>query len=416
MMPRVLGAAAVLIVLRLVAHWVLEALNRGEVRRRRSAPPPAVLALQDDATRAKAAAYTLAKSHFSDASEAFDAVLLIAVLASGILPRLQMVIAGWGRPGAAWTGAAFIFIVLAGLAAIGLPWGAWEQFVLEERFGFNRTTGALWCLDRVKALMLTLVFGFPVLWLVLVLVKRAGPFWWVWAAALVFAVQLVILVVYPRVILPWFNKLTPLPSGELRSRLLALGERTGFRAGAIEVIDGSRRSAHSNAYFTGFGRFRRVVLFDTLIAQLAAEELEAVLAHEIGHYRLRHIPQRIILALVSLFIGFGALAWLARAPWFAAGFGFPPGAEAPALLLFALLAGTVTFWLTPLGAAWSRRHEYQADRFARQAVGSPAPLVGALRKLGEKNLSNLTPHPAFSAFYYSHPALVEREKALIRAD
>lgn len=407
-------AASGLIALRLAAVWGLAALNRREVRRRRAHPPAAVLALQDEATRRQSADYTLAKSRLGDLTEAFDAVLLIALLASGLLPRLWAVVSAWGPPGAAWPGAVFIFLVLAGLAACDLPWGAWEQFRLEERFGFNRTTARLWCADRLKALVLAAALGLPLLWALLALVRRAGSGWWLWAAALVFAVQLGVLILYPRLILPWFNRLTPLPPGELRSRLLALGERTGFRAGAIDVIDGSRRSAHSNAYFTGFGRFRRVVLFDTLIAQLAPAELEAVLAHEIGHYRLGHIPQRIALAAATLLGGFALLAWLARSPGFAAGFGFPPGAEAPAFLLFALLAGPVTFWLGPLGAAWSRHHEYQADRFARQAMGAAEPLVGALRKLSAKNLSNLTPHPLYSAVYYSHPTLVERERALAR--
>lgn len=412
MMLSPLALAGALIALRLLASLALSALNRREVRRRRAHPPPAVLALQDEATRLKAADYTLAKSRFAGWTECFDAALLFAVLASGLLPRLYAWVAGWGAPGAAWTGAAFIFLVFLALGALGLPWDAAEQFRLEERFGFNRTTPSLWCMDRLKGLLLALVLGFPLLWALLALVRRAGPAWWIWAAALLFVVQLAMLVLYPRLILPWFNKLAPLPPGELRTRLLALGQRTGFRAGAIDVIDGSKRSAHSNAYFTGFGRFRRVVLFDTLVEQLAPEELEAVLAHEIGHYRLGHIPQRIGLSLAGLAAGFWILAWLERAPWLTRGFGFPAQAEAPAFLLFALLAGTVTFWLTPLGAAWSRHHEYQADRFARDATGSPAPLIGALRKLNEKNLGNLTPHPLFSAFYYSHPTLTEREAAL----
>jgi len=302
---------------------------------------------------------------------------------------------------------------MIGSSIVTLPFDAWEQFKLEQEFGFNRSTPGLWLADKLKGLGLAIVIGFPLLWLLLGLVRRLGPAWWIWAAALLFAVQLALLIVYPRVILPLFNRLSPLPDGELRSRLIALGERTGFRAGTIEVIDGSKRSARSNAYFTGFGRFRRVVLFDTLIAQLTPEELESVLAHEIGHYRCGHIPQRIALSIVTLLASFAVLAWLARAPWFAAAFGFPPGALAPAFLLFGLLSGVATFWLTPLSAAWSRRHEFQADAFARNAMGGPAAMIGALRKLSEKNLSNPTPHPLFSAFYYSHPTTLEREKALL---
>jgi STE24 endopeptidase len=301
-------------------------------------------------------------------------------------------------------------MLLLGIPSIPFEW--WEQFRIEAKAGFNRTTLGLWLADRLKGLALTLVIGFPLLWALLALVHRAGSSWWIWGFVLVFGFQLAALLLYPRLILPLFNKLSPLPAGELRARLLALGDRTGFRAATIQVIDGSKRSAHSNAYFTGFGRFRRIVLFDTLIAQLAPTELEAVLAHEIGHYRKGHIPKRLALAAVSLLCGFWLIAWLAARPWFNGAFGLPPGALAPAFLLFGLLSGLVTFWFTPLGNLLSRRHEYEADAFAREAMATPEPLVGALRRLAEKNLSNLTPHPWFSAFYYSHPTIVERERAL----
>ena len=181
------------------------------------------------------------------------------------------------------------------------------------------------------------------------------------------------------------------------------------------MIDGSKRSGHSNAYFTGFGRFRRIVLFDTLITQLSPEELEAVLAHEVGHYKRGHIPRMLAVGALMLLGSFAALAWLARSDWFNHGFGFPSGELAPAFLLFGLLSGTVTFWLTPLGNVFSRKHEYEADAFAKEAMGGAGPLIGALRKLSQKNLSNLTPHPWFSGFYYSHPTLVERERALQKA-
>jgi STE24 endopeptidase len=193
---------------------------------------------------------------------------------------------------------------------------------------------------------------------------------------------------------------------------MALAERTGFRARTIEVIDGSKRSAHSNAYFTGFGRFRRIVLFDTLVAQLAPAELEAVLAHEIGHYRLGHIPRRLVTLAVLQFGAFAVVAWLARAPWFNGTFELPAGELAPAFLLFGLLGGLVTFWFSPVGNWISRRHEYQADAFAKDALADAAPMAGALRQLAQKNLSNLTPHPLYSTVYYSHPTVLERLRAL----
>jgi len=200
----------------------------------------------------------------------------------------------------------------------------------------------------------------------------------------------------------------------LKTRLLALGERTGFKAARIEVMDGSKRSGHSNAFFTGFGRFRRIVLFDTLIKQLPEQELEAVLAHEVGHYRRGHIPRMLAMSAAMQLGAFAAIAWLVQAPWFNRSFGFPTAELAPALLLFGLTSGLVTFWFSPLGNMLSRKHEYEADAFARDAMGGAGPLVGALRRLTRDNLGNLTPHAWFSGFYYSHPTLVERERALAR--
>ncbi len=283
---------------------------------------------------------------------------------------------------------------------------------MEARFGFNKSTLQLWLGDKLKGVLLAAVIGFPLLWALLSLVLWVGRWWWVWGFALIFAFQLLMMVLYPKLILPLFNKLTPLPDGELRTRLLALADRTGFKAQTIEVIDGSKRSGHSNAYFTGFGRFRRIVLFDTLISQLTPEELEAVLAHEIGHYRRGHIPRMLAISAIIQLGALAAIAALAESGWFNPAFGFPAGEIAPAFLLFGLLSGAAMFWLTPLANLFSRKHEYEADAFAREAMGGPAPLVAALRKLAQKNLSNLTPHPWYSGFHYSHPTLVERERAL----
>jgi STE24 endopeptidase len=233
---------------------------------------------------------------------------------------------------------------------------------------------------------------------------------WAWASVLGF--QLLMVVLAPILILPIFNKFTPLPEGLLRERLLDLGTRTGFTAQTIQVMDGSRRSRHSNAFFTGFGRFRKIVLFDTLIQQLAEPELEAVLAHEIGHYKKRHIPKMLAWSALSLFVAFYVVACFAKQVWFYQAFGFEPVAIAPALLLFGLVGGAVTFWFSPLQNLWSRRYEYQADAFAVKTIGEPRSLIGALHKLNEKNLGNLTPHPFYSAFYYSHPTLLERQQAL----
>jgi len=250
------------------------------------------------------------------------------------------------------------------------------------------------------------------------LIEWTGPNWWIWTAAVVIAFQLLLLLIAPVVIMPLFHKFTPLPDGSLRARLFALARRTDFPTRSIEVMDGSKRSRHSNAFFTGFGRFRKIVLFDTLVGQLAEPELESVVAHEIGHYKKRHVVKLLGVSIVGVFIGFAAVAWLARQQWFYRAFGFEYHAGfaaanvVPAMLLFALLAGTITFWFSPLVHMWSRRFEYEADAFARATMGEALSLIKALRKLTEKNLSNLTPHPLYSGFYYSHPTLLEREQAL----
>lgn len=414
-MLSVLLVTAVLLVLRLVGDLVLSALNRAEVRRHAAEPPPAVAAMMDPATYAKSVKYTLERSQFGVLTSVFDTLVLMLFVFGGVLPVLFDHVVSWGAADAVWTRTLFILLAGVLLSVPSLPFEWWEQFRLEARFGFNQSTPRLWLTDKLKGLLLVFGIGFPLLWALLSLVAWVGASWWIWGFALVFGFQLAMLVLYPKLILPLFNKLTPLPEGDLRTRLLALGDRTGFQAKTIEVMDGSKRSAHSNAFFTGFGRFRRIVLFDTLIAQLSPEELEAVLAHEIGHYRRGHIPKMIALSALTLLAGFGVIAWLASSPWFNQAFGFPPGELAPAFLLFGLLSGAVTFWFSPLMNLLSRKHEYEADAFARQAVGGPGPMVAALRKLAQKNLSNLTPHPWFSAFFYSHPTIVERERALVQA-
>jgi len=323
-MSSLLWLVAVLMALRLTAELILSALNRKEVRRHVDTPPPAVTAIMDRATHEKSVAYTLDKSRFGMMTGVFDALVLAVVLFGGVLPPLFAVVSAWGGPGAVWDDALFILLagLLLGLPALPFEW--WEQFRIEQRHGFNKSTQALWWMDRLKGALLTLAIGFPLLWALLALVGGAGEGWWLWGFGLVFGFQVLMLILYPKLILPLFNKLTPLPEGELRTRLLALGDRTGFRAQAIEVIDGSKRSGHSNAFFTGFGRFRRIVLFDTLIAQLTAEELEAVLAHEIGHYRRGHIPRMIALSAVMLLAGFALVQRGVRVSGGRNGAGLPP--------------------------------------------------------------------------------------------
>jgi len=407
-------AIAGLIVLRLAMQLWLSHLNRRHVIAHAGSVPAAFTETIDEATYAKSVQYTLAKSRLSQFEDIYDTIILMAALFSGVLPWVfQFVQQHIG--GATRAMAACLFIVGTVLSLPGLPVDWLEQFRLEREFGFNTMTQKTWWLDRLKGFLLALVLGYPLLMLVLKTVDWTGSGWWLWAWGAVLSFQLVMVVLAPVLILPLFNKFTPLPDGSLRDRLLKLAGRTQFRAKSIQVMDGSKRSRHSNAFFTGFGRFRKIVLFDTLVAQLVEPELEAVLAHEIGHFKLKHIPKMLIASALGSLAGFYLIALLAEQDWFYRAFGFTPGNIAPAMLLFGLLAGTVTFWFSPAAHWWSRRYEYQADAFAAQAMNESQSLVGALRKLSEKNLSNLTPHPIYSAFYYSHPTLLERERALKKA-
>lgn len=406
-------AVAILLAARLAGELILSFLNRSEVLRHADTPPESVASVVDLPTYRKSVAYTLAKLNFGMLSEVFSTLVVASVLFSGVLAPLHERFTALSPTGT-WNQALFLIAVLTLMSLPSLPFDWWEQFRLEARFGFNKSTPGLWIADRLKDAVISLLIGFPLLWALLSLVHWTGQHWWLWGFVLLFSFQILMLVLYPKLIMPLYNKLSPMPEGELRERLMRLADRTGFQARTIEVMDGSKRSGHSNAFFTGFGRFRRIVLFDTLIAQLSQEELEAVLAHEIGHYRRGHVPRMIAMSAGMQLGALALVAWLAAAPWFNTAFGFPAGALAPAFLVFGLLSGTITFWFSPLGNMLSRKHEYEADAFAREAMGSPAPLIGALRRLSDKNLTNLTPHPLYSGFHYSHPTLVERERALLR--
>ena len=403
----VLGAVG----LKWVTQLWLERLNARNVRAHAAVVPEGLQGIVDPSTYAKSVEYTLAQGRFHQCQLTYDAAALLLVLFSGLLPwAFELFNRVWG--GSPWAMGAFLFVAGVALSIPDLPFSWYSQFRLEEKFGFNTTTQTLWWTDRLKGVALGLLLGYPLLVLVLFIIKWTSPSWWFWAWFAIMVFQLLIAVLAPVLILPLFNKFTPLPEGTLRERLQKLALRTRFRAKSIQVMDGSKRSHHSNAFFVGFGGFRRIVLFDTLIQQLIEPELEAVLAHEIGHFRKKHVPKMLLASGLGSLAGFYILAWSARQPWFYDAFGFSPETLTPALLLFGLLSGTATFWLGPVLHAWSRRYEYQADAFAAQTMGEPGSLIGALRKLNEKNLSNLPPHRLYSGFYYSHPTLLEREEAL----
>ena len=374
----------------------------------RSAVPPAFAARIGLPAHQKAADYTMAKQRLGIVETIVDAVVLVALTLGGGLALLF----GWTeRIDAAPLWRDVILLVAIGVVGglVSLPFSWWHTFRIEERFGFNRTTPKLWLTDIVKGVLVAIVLGLPLIVLALWLMRNAGALWWlwVWLAWLVF--QVLMLVLFPTVIAPLFNKFSPLPAGAARERIEQLLARCNFAARGLFVVDGSKRSGHGNAYFTGFGRARRVVFFDTLLARLAPEELEAVLAHELGHFKLRHVAKRVAWSAV-LSLGFLALlAWLATTPWFYAGLGIPVDAvdvamtrPGVALALFMLALPVFTFVLSPLSALYSRKHEFEADAFASQNASAIA-LTQALVKLYEDNAATLTPDPVHSAFYDSHP-------------
>lgn len=416
-------AAVILITLKGCFEFFLERLNSRHVERNRHRIPSIFRGVFDRKTFDRANDYTLAKSALDRKESVFDAVVLAAILVLGVIPLLYDSLSAWLGFGL-W-GQSLVFVtVMVVLSLPGWPFEWYSQFRLEESFGFNKSTQRLWWTDKLKGLLLGYAIGTPLAALVLWIAVSYPEGWWILGFAVVFAFQLLMLVLYPILVVPLFNKLRPLEEGPLKERLMSLADRTGFRAKTIQVIDGSKRSSHSNAYFTGFGRFRRIVLFDTLLEQLRPDQIEAVLAHEIGHYRKGHIPRMIAVSAAGLFVGFWILHWLAAQDWFLAGFGFtespaihgPLARYVPAFLLFLVLGGLVTFWISPLFRWLSRRHEYEADRFARDAMGTAKPLILALRTLYRENLGNLIPHPNYSRFHYSHPTLREREKALREDD
>ena len=395
----------------------LEKLNRSQTVKFAKEIPEGLQGVMDEETYSKSNEYTLAKSRFGSLELVFDALVLAIVILSGMLPALFSWWSGWLGAGT-WQSALFLVFVTTLVGLPSLPFEYWSQFKIEERFGFNRSTIKLWVTDKIKGTLIGLIIGVPLLWVLISLVGWLGDSWWIYGFVILMAFQLLMMVLYPMIIVPLFNKLSPLEEGSLKDRLMDLSDRAGFKAKTIQVIDGSKRSGHSNAYFTGFGKFRRIVLYDTLIEQLSEEELEAVLAHEIGHYKKGHIPKMIGMSAVMMFAGFWVIDYLLNSSSFFEGFGFAPFAEGMAgdlgiaFLLFSMLGGLVTFWISPVFNRLSRKHEYEADAFARDAVKGWEPLSGALRRLSEKNLSNLNPHPAYSGFHYSHPTLLERERAM----
>jgi STE24 endopeptidase len=402
--------------LEFLVEFVLNELNLRHVRARRAAKqiPEFFRDRLSPDEYDKSVEYTLAKGRFQRWSAVYGRLISLALLFSGLLGLFDdgaLQIAQNLSLGVYGQGVLFCLAVALYFTITGLVTDVYSTFALEAKFGFNRMSPALYLTDKLKGLVLGLAIGVPFLLVILWLMNATGSFWWIWAFVFVTAFQLLMIVIFPTLIAPWFNKFAPLEEGEFRKRILALAEQVGFKTSGIFSMDGSKRSAHSNAYFTGMGKAKRIVLFDTLLEQMSMEQGLAVLAHEMGHYKMKHIQRMLIVQTVFLLVGLYVLSLLLDFQPLYAAFGLAPSHHA-ALVLFSLLSGAVTFYLGPLMNLLSRKHEYEADRFAALTLRDGKPMEEALINLTVKNLSNLTPHPWYSAYHYSHPTPAERISAI----
>jgi STE24 endopeptidase len=357
------------------------------------------------AAHQKAADYTIAKTRLGLFAALWGGLVLIGFTLLGGLQALSTLVLQATGPGMVHQiGLVVAFAVVSGV--LDLPFDYYRQFVLEQRFGFNKMSLRLWLADMLKGALVGAVIGLPLLWVVLTLMESTGPLWWLYAWLVFSGFQLLMMVLYPTVIAPLFNKFTPLSDDGLKSRIEGLMARVGFASKGLFVMDGSKRSAHGNAYFSGFGANKRIVFFDTLLERLAPPEIEAVLAHELGHFKLRHIIKRIAVMFALSLVFLALLGWLKQQVWFYTGLGVLPllgqSNDAMALLLFMLVLPVFTFPFSPLSSFSSRKHEFEADAFAAKHSDA-RDLVSALVKMYEDNASTLTPDPIHSAFYDSHP-------------
>src|SRR6266702_4717332 len=364
----------------------------------------------------RAADYTVERTRLTMIEIVVSAAVLIALTLLGGVQALDLAISDWLGRGYAGQ-IALVAAVIAITSVIDLPFDYYRQFVVEQRFGFNRMSKGIFFLDRLKGVLLAAAFGLPLLFVVLWLMNRAGSLWWLWTWIVWVVFQMLVLVLYPSFIAPLFNKFEPLKDEALKSRIEALMQRCGFAAKGLFVMDGSRRSAHGNAYFTGFGAAKRIVFFDTLLARLSGSEIEAVLAHELGHFKRRHVIKRMLVTFAISLAMLALLGWLKESVWFYEGLGVRPsligGNSGLALVLFFLALPVFLFFVTPLGSLSSRKHEFEADAFAATQTDAQ-DLVNALVKLYEDNASTLTPDPLYTAFYYSHPPASQRIDRLLR--
>jgi STE24 endopeptidase len=364
----------------------------------------------------KSIAYTREKARFDMIASWVEVPIFWGLLLSGLYGTLDVVVRSPGF-GPIVTGLLYLAAVSVVFFLISLPFGFYSTFVIEQKYGFNRMTLKLWLVDLFKSILLSILIGGPILAAVLWFMDRhLHGLWWLYVWILLSLVQIFIAAIFPVFLLPLFNKLTPLEDGGLKQQILALAQKINFRLSGIYTMDGSKRSSHSNAFFAGLGKLRRIVLFDTLVKSLSESELLAVLAHEMGHNVKKHVRTGLLISSVVSLAGLYVLSLLANKPWFYEAFQLAQPSSYAALLIFMKTSGAFTFFLSPLSSILSRKHEYEADRFAAEVMERREPMIQGLVKLTRDNLSNLTPHPWYSFFYYSHPTGMERIRALERVD
>jgi STE24 endopeptidase len=393
----------------LLKFWLATRQIRHVAQHRAQVPADFASRITLDAHQ-KAADYTLVKTRFGMLELAWGGALVLAWTLLGGLSWLNQFLLQWMQPGLSQEVALLASFALIG-SLIDLPFTLYKTFVIEQRFGFNKITPKLWLQDMLKSLVVGAVLGLPLASLVLWMMAATGAYWWLWTWCVWMGFNLLMLMLYPTLIAPWFNKFKPLDNPELKDRVTQLMARCGFTSKGFFVMDGSKRSAHANAYFTGFGASKRVVFYDTLLKQLSPGEVDAVLAHELGHFKHRHILKRIVSMFALSLLGFALLGWLSSQIWFYIGLGVIPnlrGAnDALALILFLMVLPLFSTFIEPLMAQFSRKHEFEADAYA-VAQTNGADLSSALLKLYKDNASTLTPDPVYVKFYYSHPPASER--------
>lgn len=405
------AAFLVLVAMMLGAQWWLAGRHIRHVAENRRTVPPVFRRRIPLSAHRRAADYTIARTRFGRIDNALGVALLLAWTVGGGLELVDTWWRGFGT-GPLLLGVGFIVTTLLIMGLIELPTEGYQTFVIESRFGFNRTTPGLFVADYLRRTALLLALGAPLAAAALWLMLSTGPLWWIYVWLLWTTFTLLMIWAYPSFIAPLFNRFVPLKNRSLQQRVQRLLKRTGFTSRGIFVVDSSRRTSHGNAYFTGLGRAKRIVFFDSLLKTLRAPEIEAVLAHELGHFRRRHIVKRMALLLGLSGASLALLGWLAQQSWFYTGLGMSQPSPHAALMLFLLGSPVFTFFLNPLFARTSRRHEFEADEFAAQQTDARA-LVRALVKLYRDNASTLTPDPLHSAFYDSHPPALARIQQLL---